>query len=156
ERFLAANPKGPEATKVTVELARLEVSKGEALFTQAVRHEDPKSREGLKRQAEGYFARAAEELQKAAALVPTPEEKVAVLFERGKTLFDQANTHNATAERAVLVDKARAAFEEVQKLILDREKAGKPDKGPPKGKKDPDAVRVTRSKNPTLHLARAW
>jgi hypothetical protein len=132
EAFVAANPKSPEAPQVRVELARLEAYKGQALLGQALRQEDPKNAEGLKRQAEGHFIKAGEELKKAAEALPDAQARAQILFERARNFFDQAETHPFDRQRAKLVGAAQKALEEVEKIAI----------------KD--------NSDPTLHLARAW
>jgi hypothetical protein len=138
ESFVAKNKSGPEVAQARLEIARLAGFQGQALLSQALRNDDPKTADDVARRAEKHFMQSAAELDKAAASLTSDKEKTDARFEQARAILDQAQTYldtsssTANRKRAELIDSARKVLEAVENEALKDER------------------------DPTLHLSRAW
>lgn len=138
EAFVNSNEGSPEAAQARLEIARLAGYQGQALLSQALRSDDPKTANDFARRAEQHFSQAAKELADAAKSLTTDKDKINARFEQARALLDQAqtildiSTTAANTRRAKLVGEATKILEKVETDSLNDDR------------------------DPTLHLARAW
>jgi hypothetical protein len=138
EKYVQANPAGPAAAKVRLEIARIASLQGQAQLAQAFRQEDEKALEEQARKAEVQFAQAGKELEAAAkaleelhkqakdgtkaeqrAKKQLYEDLLAARLERGRNFLDQASTYTDEYLKKTETREKRAELVKQGKDILE-------------------------------------
>jgi hypothetical protein len=141
EAFVKQNAGKPEGAQAALELARLASLQGQAVLTQALREEDPKTAHERARPAEALFQQAGKDLiaaikalQAAVDDYRNPDPKVEkakrlqltddlshARFDSGINLIDQARTYidigaeGVNRKRAEIIEEARKVFDKLAK-----------------------------------------